>query len=99
VRLKGVLWKEQFVDKIESKHQISTEEVEQVLFTKPHICRLKRGLVKGEDLYSAYGQTEAGRYVIVFFIHKQSATALPISARDMDEGERKYYEKQKEKSR
>ena len=27
----------------------------------------------GEDLYAVYGQTEAGRYLIVFFIEKSMA--------------------------
>lgn len=94
MRLDEVIWKEQFVDKLEQKHQISTEEVEDVLFGKPHIRRAQKGTVKGEDLYAAYGQTEAGRYVIIFFIKKETA-ALPISARDMTDAEAKYYDKQK----
>jgi hypothetical protein len=52
--------------------------------------------VKGEDVYAAYGRTNAGRYLIVFFINKRRTAALPISARDMSESERSYYEKQKE---
>lgn len=95
MRLTDIIWKEQFIDKLEYKHQISTEEVEAVLFTKPHIRRVQKGLVKGENLYAAYGQTAAGRYVIVFFIYKQPQAALPISARDMSDAERNYYDKQK----
>jgi uncharacterized DUF497 family protein len=40
---------------------------------------------------SAYGQTEAGRYIIVFFVLKRGRQALVISARDMDGKERKTY--------
>ena len=39
---------------------------------------------KGEDVYSVLGQTDTGRYVIVFFVHKSDNAALIISARDMD---------------
>ena len=39
-------------------------------------------------MYSASGQTDAGRYLIVFFIHKQDNTALILSARDMDKKEK-----------
>ncbi|MDZ7314012.1 MAG: hypothetical protein ONB45_22345 [candidate division KSB1 bacterium] len=39
--------------------------------------------MKGENVYAAYGQTHAGRYLIGFFINKQKTAALPISARDM----------------
>jgi uncharacterized DUF497 family protein len=43
-------------------------------------------------VYSASGQTDAGRYLIVFFIHKPNNTALILSARDMDKKERRRYE-------
>jgi len=95
VQLYEVIWRDQFVDKIESKHQVTTDEVEQVLFAEPHVRRAEKGRVKGEDLYVAYGQTKAGRYLVVFFIHKHQAAALPISARDMTVSERRYYERQK----
>jgi uncharacterized DUF497 family protein len=42
-------------------------------------------------VYVAYGRTEEGRYLTVFFIHKQSGYALILSARDMDEKERATY--------
>lgn len=53
--------------------------------------RIERGRLKGEDVYVAYGRTETGRYLAVFFIHKQSGDALILSARDMDEKERTRY--------
>ncbi|HID05783.1 MAG TPA: BrnT family toxin [Armatimonadetes bacterium] len=95
MRLYEVIWKERFVAKIADKHGVTTDEVEEVLFSKPHVRRAERGRVKGEDLYVAYGQTEAGRYLVVFFIRKRQTAALPISARDMTLSERRYYEGQK----
>lgn len=44
-----------------------------------------------ENLYSAMGKTEDGGDLIVFFIHKEDARALIISARNMDKGEKKRY--------
>jgi uncharacterized DUF497 family protein len=64
------------------------------LFSRPHIRKSQKGQVKGEDLYVAYGKTDAGRYLVVFFIRKNQTSALPISARDMTESERRYYERQ-----
>ncbi|CAN5771692.1 hypothetical protein BH20ACI4_BH20ACI4_19610 [soil metagenome] len=96
MKLYEIIWKDQFVEKLETKHGVLTEEVEEVIFGKPHIRRAQKGRVKGEDLYAAYGQTDAGRYLIVFFIRKESVAALPISTRDMSDSERKYYERQKE---
>ncbi|MDQ3062149.1 MAG: BrnT family toxin [Acidobacteriota bacterium] len=96
MQLNEVIWKDYFVDKIEVKHGVSTNEVEEVLFSKPHVRRAQKGHVKGEDLYTAYGQTDSGRYLIVFFIRKEGAAALPISARDMIDSEEKYYDRQAE---
>jgi hypothetical protein len=95
MRLYEVIWKDQFVDKIAYKHQVTTAEVEQILFSQPHIRRAEKGRVQGEDLYVAYGQTDAGRYLVVFFVHKYQTAALPISSRDMTTAERRYYDQQK----
>ncbi|NIS38191.1 BrnT family toxin [Candidatus Saccharibacteria bacterium] len=95
MRLHEVLWKEKFVNKIESKHEILIEEVEEVLFSKAYFLRAQKGIVKGEDLYVAYGQTGTGRYLTVFFIFKRKNVALPISAREMTKAERKFYEQKR----
>jgi uncharacterized DUF497 family protein len=96
LKLYEVIWKERFVEKIANKHSVTIEEVEEVLFSSPHVRRTEKGRVKGEDLYVAYGQTDAGRYLVVFFIRKRRAAALPISARDMTRPEQRYYNAQKE---
>jgi uncharacterized DUF497 family protein len=96
MELHEVIWKDRFIYKIEGKHRVSTEEVEQVLFAKSHFRRTRKGHVKGEDLYTAYGQTTSGRYLMVLFIRKEQIAALPISARDMTDSERRYYERQAE---
>jgi len=36
MQLSEVIWKEYYVDKIEVKHGVSTGEVEEVIFSKPH---------------------------------------------------------------
>lgn len=88
-----ILWKEEYVDKLEWKHDIRTMEVEQILFSSPLIRRVERGRVRGEDLYTAYGQTNGGRYLIVFFVLKAGDVAMPISARNMTPTERRLYER------
>ena len=95
MRLDEIIWKEQYIEKLEAKHGVYTDEVEEIIFGKAHIRRAQRGRVKGEDLYVAYGQTFGGRYLAVFFIRKKKA-AMPISARDMTYSERKYYGRQAE---
>ena len=95
VVLRKIIWKDQFVEKFERKHQVSAGEVEEVLDERPHVRRLKKGRMKWEDVYAAYGQTVAGRYLTIIYIRKISGALLPISARDMDYAERKYYERQR----
>jgi uncharacterized protein len=94
LKLRDIIWKIQFVDKLYVEHAVTTDEVESVLFGRPYLLRVRRGRVKGEDIYEAFGQTPEGRYLVVFFIYKSGA-ALPISARDMTRTERHYYEKHK----
>lgn len=96
MRLHDVVWSEKLVSKIEEKHGVSTGEVEEVLFARPHVRRAERGRVRGEHLYAAYGQTTGGRYLVVFFIRKSRAAAVPISAREMTLAERRYFHDQKE---
>jgi len=90
-----VIWRNKFVEKLADKHNVSAEEVEEVLFGRPFIRFWEKGETAGENLYLAYGQTDAGRYLVVFFIRKPQNRALPISARNMTPSERRYYNEQR----
>jgi len=46
-----------------------------------------------EDVYSAMGRTDAGRYLIIFFIYKKNKDAIILSARQMTSKEKKRYGK------
>jgi uncharacterized DUF497 family protein len=91
--ISDLIWLPKFIDKLETKHNVTAEEVQQVLFGDPLYRKAQKGLVPGEDVYSALGQTDAGRCLVVFFIYKQTREALIISARDMDGKERRQYER------
>ncbi len=91
MRIKEIIWLEQFAEKIERKHGVTTFEVEQILRGKKKVRRVAKGDVAGEDVYLALGQTDGGRYLAVFYILKKNRNVLPISARDMDDKERKRY--------
>ena len=95
MNINEIIWLTQFVDKIESKHGVSADEVEEVLTNQPRIQRIERGALEGEDLYRATGQTEAGRFLVVFFLYKGRDRALVISARDVSQRERKNYGRRK----
>lgn len=90
-----IIWRQQFLDKIVIKHQVQAWEVEEALEGRPLVRRQQRGRRRGQDLYVVYGQTEAGRYLVVFVIRKPGRAAMPISARDMTKSERSFYEERR----
>ena len=93
MKLAGIIWLPEIVEKIERKHRVKQDEVRDILKGSSHFRFVERGHRRGENVYSALGQTSAGRYLIVFFVHKNTRQALPISARDMTASERRRYEK------
>ncbi len=91
MRIEGVIWLRDIVDKLAFKHHVETDEVEEVLNGKPKFRFVEKGERKGEDVYMALGQTDAGRYLSVLFIYKKTKEALILSARDMARKERRRY--------
>lgn len=63
-------WLAEIEDKLAAKHEITREEVEEVFFNKPRFRFVETGNYPEENVYSVSGQTNAGRYLIVFFIYK-----------------------------
>ena len=86
-----IIWLPDIVEKLAVKHDVRPDEVEESLMGLPSFRRIERGRVQGEDLYAAMGQTDAGRYLVVYFSRKAGGVALIISARDMDSRERRQY--------
>jgi hypothetical protein len=78
-------------EKLERKHNVRELEVQQIFANEPYFRFSERGRYEGEDVYVAFGQTDGGRYLVVFFIHKLTRVALVLSARDMDAKERRQY--------
>lgn len=95
MRIENVQWLPQFEEKINVKHHLTRSEVEEVLFERPLVRFVEHGNQTDENLYAAYGQTFAGRYITIFFVLKMDHSALVISARDMDAKERRRYGKRK----
>ena len=91
MRIEGVTWLPDIVAKIASKHHVDTDEVEEVLVNDPRFRFVEKGDREGEDVYLALGQSDAGRYLAVLFIHKRTEEALVLSARDMARKERRLY--------
>ncbi|MCZ7356786.1 MAG: BrnT family toxin [Candidatus Methanoperedens sp.] len=92
MKIKGIIWYEGIIEKLEKKHNVQQYEVREVLVNDPKFRYIEKGLQPNEDVYAALGKTNAGRYLIIFFIYKLNKHALIVSARDMTRGERKKYE-------
>ena len=92
MKIDKIIWKENFVEKVKNKHHVTIFEVEEILHGKKKVYRVAKGDVAGENVYLAMGKTSAGRHLSIFFIMKKNRSVLPISARDMDNKERRSYE-------
>ena len=77
------LWKDQFVEKLAQKHQVSVEEVEEVFANAPRFNFLSNGNVDEEDVYWALGRTDAdGRGMIlddIFYLQRRRAGDADLS--------------------
>lgn len=93
MRIVDLIWLPGVIDKLDWKHNVKPEEVNEILFGSPIYRKTQKGHIPGEDLYAAMGQTESGRYLVVFFIYKSTHEALILSTRDMDKKERRQYER------
>jgi hypothetical protein len=93
VKIVEIIWLEEIVDKLLRKHAIQPFEVKEVFTNSPIFRLVEKGHRKGENLYAALNQTNAGRYLIIFFVYKKNQKALIISARDMNDAERTTYQR------
>jgi len=93
MNIEEIIWLRHIVDKLAIKHRVETHEVEEIFNGRPKFRYIQKGRRRGEDVYLALGRTEAGRYLSVLFIYKQTKQALILSARDMARKERRQYGK------
>jgi uncharacterized DUF497 family protein len=92
MKIHGIIWLEEIVEKLEHKHSVFQHEIVELLAGNPNYRFVEKGHQPNEDIYAAFGATDAGRLLIVFFVLKQSRKALVISARNMTGRERKRHE-------
>lgn len=87
LRVEALEIDDHILDKIESKHRVSFEEAEEVCLSE-HVVRRGR-----EGLYNLFGQTDAGRYLLVVLVNEGSGTWKIVTARDMTSAERRLYQR------
>lgn len=73
------------LEKIETKHGVGWREVEEVCYGRRQAQRSGRG-----DTLLVYGQTVAGRYLLIALAAHDLAWMV-VTARDMNGAERRWY--------
>lgn len=73
------------IDHIWQGHQVTSCEVEEVCYGEIRFRRARSGRA------AVFGQSDAGRYLLVFGILMPKQSLFVITARDMEDHERRYY--------
>lgn len=76
MKIEGLIWYDEIIEKLERKHRVQQHEIREVLGSRPLFRFVEYGHRLGENVYSCNGQTNSGRYLIIFFIHKSDNKAL-----------------------
>jgi uncharacterized DUF497 family protein len=84
-RIEGFSWADWVVDKLDWKHDVVPDEVEETFFNPPYRVRRTKG-----DKYLLYGRSYVGRYLFIVFAWQERQIKV-ISARDMTPAERRYF--------
>ena len=93
MKIRGLIWLDDIVEKLHWKHEVLPEEIRELFNNRPKFRFVEKGHRLDEDVYFAMGQSENGRYLIVFFVYKRDKHALILSARKMVRRERRQYER------
>ncbi|MDP2919811.1 MAG: BrnT family toxin [Dehalococcoidia bacterium] len=78
------------LEKIETKHDITFQEVEEACFSEERHVRKSR-----EGLYKVFSQTQAGRFVLVVLVNRGAGVWKVVTARHMTDSERRLYAKER----
>jgi uncharacterized DUF497 family protein len=81
-------WDENNIEHI-ANHGVEPYEAEEVIDDDPFIAKA------GKDRYIAYGQTDAGRYLLVVFARKSEQRLRVITARDMTSAEKRSHKRRR----
>jgi uncharacterized DUF497 family protein len=86
--IRGFIWDEENVAHI-SRHQVSPEEVEEVLTGDPVVLRGPDGR------YLAYGRTANGRQLFAVYVSRPGGRIRVLTAREMTDKEKRFYRKRR----
>jgi uncharacterized DUF497 family protein len=90
-QLIGFDWDSGNREKNWERHHVSIGECEEVFFNLPLLLQGDPGHSQMEQRFFVLGQTNAGRLLFIAFTNRQEKIRI-ISARNMSQKEREYYE-------
>lgn len=93
MKITGFIWLEDIVQKLLWKHAVTRKDVSETFANSPRFRFVEKGHRLGENVYAAFGQTDGGRYLSIFFVYKNDRRALVLSAREMTDSEQRRYAK------
>lgn len=88
LRIESLEIDDHVLDKIESKHRVTFEEVEEACLSERRHVRRSR-----EGLYKVFSQTAAGRYILVVLVNMGRGCWKIVTARETTNSERRLYNK------
>ncbi|MFA6093402.1 MAG: BrnT family toxin [Elusimicrobiota bacterium] len=88
MRLSEIVWVREIAEKVQRKHGLTPEEVEEACFASGTHIRKTR-----DDRYALLGCTDAGRRIFVVFQKLGHGRVILITARDMTDTEQRLYER------
>jgi hypothetical protein len=94
-KITGFEWDKGNKEKNKTKHNVETDESEEIFFNDP-VFTYDKTHSQGEERFLAYSITDKGRLLIMSFTIRgeKNDKIRVISSRDQHKKERKYYKKQ-----
>jgi uncharacterized protein len=92
MRITEIVWSDPDIVHM-ARHGVTPEEVEEALSANPVWRRGRIHQPTGRTSLIALGQTEAGRYLFIVLSPRELGRARCITAMEMDEKARRFYER------
>ncbi|MEW6141643.1 MAG: BrnT family toxin [Chloroflexota bacterium] len=89
LRIESLEIDDHILEKIEAKHSITFEEVEEACLSESRHVRRAR-----EGLYKVFSRTLAGRYILVVLANMGGGIWKVVTAREMTDTEKHLYERE-----
>lgn len=95
-RIRELYWRVDRVEHMIDMHNVFPAEVEEAVLYDPRGSLNRIGPARRdpkETIYEHYGRTFEGRYLMTALIYLGRGVAMPVTSREMDQKERRRYER------